>query len=234
MFQRRSTITVSCNTTECVLSTIWEFTRISEQGLVEYHHTSSGSSGRTVQMAGFDFERRDELWLNRYDAGWRASTSPVAYPRNYYIRFDGGNQVLGLSDPPKVGSSEAAQLVVPFVARPAPMTASTQIPFTDTNGATRHGLAEYHQAFVHYAADAVGASVADESESEDFTEAELDATTLQEVQAALRRIESGTYGRCLIDGAPIDPKRLDAMPWAPYCVRHQKVLEAASKPKPTL
>jgi hypothetical protein len=35
-----------------------------------------------------------------------------------------------------------------------------------------------HQAFVHYAADAVGASVADES-------------------------ESGTYGRCLIDGAPI-------------------------------
>jgi RNA polymerase-binding transcription factor DksA len=133
-----------------------------------------------------------------------------------------------------VGSSEAAQLVVPFVARPAPMTASTQIPFTDTNEATRHDLAEYHQAFVHYAADAVGASVADESESEDFTEAELDATTLQEVQAALRRIESGTSGRCLIDGAPIGPKRLDAVPWAPYCVRHQKLLEAASKPKLTL
>jgi hypothetical protein len=32
---------------------------------VEYHHRSRGSSGRTVQMAGFDVERRDELWLNR-------------------------------------------------------------------------------------------------------------------------------------------------------------------------
>ena len=53
--------------------------------------------------------------------------------------------MLGLSDPPQVGSSEAAQLVVPFVARPAPMTASTHIPFTDTNGATRDGLSEYHQ-----------------------------------------------------------------------------------------
>jgi RNA polymerase-binding transcription factor DksA len=29
----------------------------------------------------------------------------------------------------------------------------------------------------------------------------------------LRRIENGTYGQCLIDGGPIDPKRLDAVPW---------------------
>jgi len=59
-------------------------------------------------------------------------------------------------------------------------------------------------------ADAGDASVADEAESEDFTEAQLDATILQQVQDALRRIENGTYGQCLIDGGPIDPKRLDA------------------------
>jgi DnaK suppressor protein len=84
------------------------------------------------------------------------------------------------------------------------------------------------------AADAGDVSIADESESEDFTEAELDAAMLQQVQAALRRIDNGTYGLCLVDGGPIDPKRLDAVPWAPYCTRHQKLLEAASRPKPTL
>ena len=78
------------------------------------------------------------------------------------------------------------------------------------------------------AADAGDASVADESDSEDFTQAELDATILRQVHDALRRIENGTYGQCLIDGGPIDPKRLDAVPWAPYCIRHQKLLDAAS------
>jgi DnaK suppressor protein len=87
---------------------------------------------------------------------------------------------------------------------------------------------------VDTAADVGDASVADESESEDFTEAELDTTTLQQVQAALRRIENGTFGQYLIDGGPIELKRLDAIPWAPYCVRHQKLLEATSQPKPTV
>jgi DnaK suppressor protein len=90
------------------------------------------------------------------------------------------------------------------------------------------------EQLIDTAADAGDASVADESESEDFTEAQLDATILLQVQDALRRIENGTYGQCLIDGGPIDPKRLDAVPWAPYCIRHQKLLEAASRPKPTL
>jgi RNA polymerase-binding transcription factor len=90
------------------------------------------------------------------------------------------------------------------------------------------------EQLIDTAADAGDASVADESESEDFTEAQLDATILQQVQDALRRIENGTYGQCLVDGGPIDPKRLDALPWARYCIRHQKLLEAASRPKPTL
>jgi DnaK suppressor protein len=87
---------------------------------------------------------------------------------------------------------------------------------------------------VDTAADAADASVADESESEDFSEAELDTTTLQQVQAALRRTENGTFGQCQVDGGPIELKRLDAVPWAPYCVRHQKLLDATSRPKPTL
>ena len=98
----------------------------------------------------------------------------------------------------------------------------------------RRDLASGREQLVDTAADVGDANVADESESEDFTEAELDTTTLQQVQAALRRIENGTFGQCLVDGGPIELKRLDAIPWAPYCVRHQKMLEATSQPKPTL
>src|SRR4029079_4683669 len=82
----------------------------------------------------------------------------------------------------------------------------------------RRDLASGREQLVDTAADTGDASVADESESEDFTEAELDTTTLQQVQAALRRIENGTFGQCLVDGGPIELKRLDAVPWAPYCI----------------
>ena len=98
----------------------------------------------------------------------------------------------------------------------------------------RRDVRSGREQLIDTAADAGDASVADESESEDFTEAELDASTLQQVQAALRRIENGTYGQCLVDGGPIESKRLDAVPWAPYCIRHQKLLEAAAKSKATL
>ena len=78
-------------------------------------------------------------------------------------------------------------------------------------------------------------SVANEGESEAFTEAELEATVLQQVRDALRRIEDGTFGRCLVDGAPIEEKRLEAVPWTPYCLKHQRLLEAASRSRmPTL
>ncbi len=85
------------------------------------------------------------------------------------------------------------------------------------------------------AGDAADLSVADETVSEAFTEAELNATVLHQVRDALRRIDDGTFGRCVVDGGPIEPKRLDAVPWTPYCLKHQKLLEAASRPiTPTL
>jgi DnaK suppressor protein len=76
--------------------------------------------------------------------------------------------------------------------------------------------------------DAADDSVADEGESEDFAEAALDAQVLQQVRDALQRIENGTFGRCVVDGEPIEPKRLEAVPWAPYCLKHQTLLEAPS------
>ena len=82
--------------------------------------------------------------------------------------------------------------------------------------------------------DAGDASVADEEECEEFTEADLAAAVLQQVNNALRRIAEGTFGRCVVDGRPISQARLEVIPWTPYCLKHQKLLEAASRPIPTL
>jgi DnaK suppressor protein len=78
-------------------------------------------------------------------------------------------------------------------------------------------------------ADVGDAGVAEEDASADFNEAELDSTVLRQVRDALRRIEAGTFGMCVEDGLPIDAKRLDASPWVPYCLKHQRLLEAAAR-----
>lgn len=48
---------------------------------------------------------------------------------------------------------------------------------------------------------------------------------LTEVEAALKRIEDGTYGFCVDCGEPIPEKRLEAIPWASRCVKDQARLE---------
>ena len=65
----------------------------------------------------------------------------------------------------------------------------------------------------------------DELKEEYFTLADSDAAVLAQVQAALKRIEDGTYGTCVVDGGPIEPRRLESVPWTPYCLRHQRELE---------
>lgn len=48
---------------------------------------------------------------------------------------------------------------------------------------------------------------------------------LQEVRDALKRIEDGTYGRCIDCGQPIPEKRLQAIPWASRCVQDAEKIE---------
>ncbi|MCW2632296.1 MAG: conjugal transfer protein TraR [Pseudonocardia sp.] len=47
----------------------------------------------------------------------------------------------------------------------------------------------------------------------------------QQILDALQRIEDGTYGRCSVDGEPIDDARLEARPEAEMCLRHQEEAE---------
>lgn len=50
----------------------------------------------------------------------------------------------------------------------------------------------------------------------------LDYGQLRLVEEALDRVRSGDYGICLSCEHPIPPKRLQALPWARYCVPCQE------------
>jgi DnaK suppressor protein len=52
----------------------------------------------------------------------------------------------------------------------------------------------------------------------------LDYTQLRMVEEALDRLDSGDFGVCLSCEEPIAPKRLDAIPWARYCVVCQEMI----------
>ena len=56
--------------------------------------------------------------------------------------------------------------------------------------------------------------------------ASSDQSVLYEVNQALERIASGTYGLCELTGKPIEPDRLKALPWARFCATAQAELEA--------
>ena len=49
---------------------------------------------------------------------------------------------------------------------------------------------------------------------------------LEQVRDALRRLDDGTYGKCESCRKPIDPARLEALPYATLCLRCQQRLEA--------
>ncbi len=48
---------------------------------------------------------------------------------------------------------------------------------------------------------------------------------LRKIEDALERIEQETYGTCEATGAPISKARLEAKPWARYCVEYARKLE---------
>jgi DnaK suppressor protein len=52
-----------------------------------------------------------------------------------------------------------------------------------------------------------------------------EANLLRNVRAALSRIADGSYGICLHCEEEIKPKRLEAVPWAAFCIRCQEAAD---------
>lgn len=65
-------------------------------------------------------------------------------------------------------------------------------------------------------------AVSDENKSEAFQEGTVEWQMLTDVRDALRRIEDGSFGKCINCGRQIEPARLEAIPWTPYCLEDQE------------
>jgi DnaK suppressor protein len=52
-----------------------------------------------------------------------------------------------------------------------------------------------------------------------------ESNLLRNVRAALRRIDDGSFGVCAHCDEDISPKRLAAVPWAPFCIRCQEAAD---------
>jgi RNA polymerase-binding transcription factor DksA len=86
------------------------------------------------------------------------------------------------------------------------------------------------------ASDRVPHDSADEGSSgalryQQLAQADAARSLLDQVRGALSRIENGTFGRCAEDGEPIEEARLEAVPWAAFCHKHDR--RRASTPAAT-
>jgi DnaK suppressor protein len=73
--------------------------------------------------------------------------------------------------------------------------------------------------------DLVDAATSDEAAGETGEEVSQITETLEDVRSALQRIKAGTYGRCVVCGRPIETRRLEAVPWTPYCLEDQEKID---------
>lgn len=73
--------------------------------------------------------------------------------------------------------------------------------------------------------DAIDSVTSSEGRAEAFQESSLEWQTLTQVREALQRIDENMYGACLECGRQIEPARLEAVPWTPYCRDDQEKLD---------
>ena len=58
-----------------------------------------------------------------------------------------------------------------------------------------------------------------------FSLSDTERTTLLQIENALRRMDEGSYGRCANCGQNIHILRLEAVPWARFCIDCQELAE---------
>ncbi|MBL8177959.1 MAG: TraR/DksA family transcriptional regulator [Bryobacterales bacterium] len=86
-------------------------------------------------------------------------------------------------------------------------------------------LRDRSQIAIEQAAESVDLMVMAANREIGILTLDRDTRIAREVQDALRRIHDGSYGICLRCEEPIKPRRLEAVPWARYCVHCQEILE---------
>ena len=78
---------------------------------------------------------------------------------------------------------------------------------------------------VESAADLMDDMVLSLQRDDALRQLERDSRLLAQIRAALRRIENESFGICLRCERSISKKRLDALPWAAFCVSCQESVD---------
>ena len=81
--------------------------------------------------------------------------------------------------------------------------------------------------------DEMDAVASDEGKTAAFNVSSITANMLSAVRAALQRIDAGEYGICVDCERPIGEKRLQAVPWTPYCIEDQEKHDKEDQAGPT-
>lgn len=154
-YVKQSTISTTNGTQEFNLNSTTviargDYLRIASQGPV---YQVSDSNGLSQTLSGNDFPQLSVPYLDNAQTGWRSTNTGI--PTGWYLRSSGGallfglDRIVGLS----TSSTETAQIILPYIAKPSSMTTDTAIPYTDTTaGLIRNDLQPYHQALAHYGA----------------------------------------------------------------------------------
>jgi DnaK suppressor protein len=77
-----------------------------------------------------------------------------------------------------------------------------------------------------YGKDEGDRAVASINREIDASQKSRDRALLAAVDAALKRIQDGTFGECLNCGQEISANRLKAIPWVRYCITCQELIDS--------
>lgn len=148
-FTREASIALTDDVAEYDLEasiTAGDYLRVAKQGV---EIKAVDASANETYFAGDEFPRRDIVWLNRFQPGWRTATA--GNPLSHYFREEGGRVYFGIYPPPSVAVGETWTGTIPYVALPPDMTADADVPFTVSSNA-KLTLRDWHKAIVHFGA----------------------------------------------------------------------------------
>ncbi len=117
-----------------------------------------------------------------------------------------------------------------------PANAQTEDPHQQSEKRLRQRQKELEQALASTVAQALASKVDDAQDVADqavagyqkemlFSQGTVRNAQLRLVRQALNRIADGSYGDCVRCYQAIGPKRIEALPWTPYCINCQEQIE---------
>jgi RNA polymerase-binding transcription factor DksA len=122
---------------------------------------------------------------------------------------------LGLGYPPRMDAERARQLIVSERERIEGLIREREVEGIGTESETEN-ISEL-SSFDQHQGD-LGTETFEREK--DFSLLEQLEAEIGDLDAALRKIEEGTYGICEVCGKEIEPERLEAVPGTRTCIEH--------------